>query len=191
MEKGNSSYCLSSERLRYQLWEEKDAHFLFDHYTNNEILKYMKECKLNSKEEALQNLRNYNKDFLINGYSMLKTVEKESNNVIGVSGCFQILVDEKGGRVDDQNTTESKNFEVELGYDYNPRFWGKGYATESSNFWINYIFCKGYSNKIVAFTDLDNLVSQRVLFKCSFEKGKETSTYLDIDKVWKFELRKK
>ena len=48
-----------------------------------------------------------------------KTIEKESNKVIVVTGIFVIKVGERGGRIEDDK--EGK-VEIELGYDFNPDF---------------------------------------------------------------------
>lgn len=114
---------MESERLEFFTWEEGDKYFLLDHYSKDIILKYMQECRLDSIEQATETLRQYNKDYQENGVSLLKTIEKNSGNIVGVSGIFLIKVDAKGSRIDDK---KEGNIELELGYDFNPNYWGKG-----------------------------------------------------------------
>lgn len=63
--------------------------------------------------------------------------------------------------------------ELELGYVIAPEFQGKGLATEIAGALADYAFRRFSAPLVVAVTDPENLVSQKVLLKCGFRlKGK-------------------
>lgn len=53
----------------------------------------------------------------------------------------------------------------ELGYRLRLKYWGKGYATETTNGMIDYYFNLGGVNKIAADVNIDNSASVRILEK--------------------------
>lgn len=62
--------------------------------------------------------------------------------------------------------------DLELGYVIDPRFRGMGLATEIARGIAAYAFQRFPVPKVVAVTDPENLVSQKVLLKCGFrQKG--------------------
>ena len=114
---------LQTKRLEFQKWEEEDCEFLLKHYSNQKVLKFMEECVLNNLEEATNLLREFNEDYSKHSFSQLKVIEKESGKLIGVAGCWEIKTDENGSRIEDD---KEGNIELEIGYDLDPNFWGKG-----------------------------------------------------------------
>jgi len=51
----------------------------------------------------------------------------------------------------------------EIGYVFNPLYWGEGYATESSNCLLQYAFLKLDAHRVTAFCDPENTASWRLL----------------------------
>jgi [ribosomal protein S5]-alanine N-acetyltransferase len=58
--------------------------------------------------------------------------------------------------------------EIEIGYAFDPPFWGQGYATEAVERLKIYAKTTLNTQQLVAFTDPDNKGSQAVLSKCGF-----------------------
>lgn len=77
----------------------------------------------------------------------------------------------------------------ELCYGFAENHWGKGYATESSQALVDYLFREVKVHKISADTDPDNFASQKVLYKLHFKiEGVAKEQHLDKkNKVWKDE----
>jgi RimJ/RimL family protein N-acetyltransferase len=59
--------------------------------------------------------------------------------------------------------------DMEIGYGLHPDHWGQGYITEAAELICEYLFQRYPIEKITAYTNLDNLGSQRVLEKCGFQ----------------------
>ena len=57
----------------------------------------------------------------------------------------------------------------ELGYRFIPRFWGKGFATESARAWVNYAFDELKIPKLFAVKDLEHHSSKNVLHQLGFK----------------------
>lgn len=60
--------------------------------------------------------------------------------------------------------------EIELGYRFARKHWGKGYATEITKAALQYGFQKLGFSEIIAMTDPQNLASQKILNKIGFTK---------------------
>ncbi len=84
---------------------------------------------------------------------------KETNEPIGTCGIGAYQLD---GRE-----------EMELGYRFCLKHWGKGYATEASNALLTYGFQDLKLNRIIAFAIKENPASLKVIEKLSFDFVKE------------------
>lgn len=60
--------------------------------------------------------------------------------------------------------------EYEVGYVLAPEWWGQGLVSEVVPPLCAYLFQQSGTQKIVAFTDPENIASQRVLLKCGFRE---------------------
>jgi RimJ/RimL family protein N-acetyltransferase len=57
-----------------------------------------------------------------------------------------------------------------ISYEFDPSFWGNGFATEALHCFIERYFCLFPDNRFVyALVDIENVASTRVLEKCGFE----------------------
>jgi [ribosomal protein S5]-alanine N-acetyltransferase len=57
-----------------------------------------------------------------------------------------------------------------VGWNFNPRFQGKGYAKESTEAWINFLFEQCDARRIYAYVEDDNLASQKLCERLGFRK---------------------
>ncbi|MDP9954940.1 GNAT family N-acetyltransferase [Epilithonimonas hungarica] len=161
--------------LRKLTPDDLDDMFLLD--SNPDVVKYVGIQPLTKKEESLEMIENIIDQYEKNGTARLAVIEKESNRFIGWSG-IKLLTEEVNG---------FKNV-YELGYRFLPEFWGKGYATESAKASLHIGFDQLNADKIYAYADVENLVSNYILTKLGFEnKG----TFLDKGDIcnW-YELKK-
>lgn len=89
-------------------------------------------------------------------HGMASVFLNDSDEFIGQSGIFHI------GHYDLQP-------EIEIGYRFHKRHWGKGYATEITNGLVDWGFENLDIDTIVAFVETENIASKRVLKKCGFQ----------------------
>ncbi len=77
----------------------------------------------------------------------------------------------------------------ELCYGFHENYWGKGYATEASKCFVDYLFRKVKMHKITADTNPYNFASQKVLYKLGFKlEGVAKEKNLDRKtNIWKDE----
>lgn len=96
-------------------------------------------------------------------------VLKENSKVIGVVEIFDI----ENCRMGD------------VAYRFHPKYWGKGFATESMTAAIEFIFSKTEMKRLNGAADVRNIASNRVLEKCGFiregtiRQGKMVRVYCD------------
>lgn len=149
---------LETERLILRTWTYADAERLFEICSDAETMLHIGDRKPYESIEVAQEFLNWAVPYqLKTGFCRWAVIEKESGKIIGSCGfAFR-----------DMN-------EVELGYLFDRKFWGKGFATEAARACLHYGFHEIGFEKIIALTDLDHKKSQNILRKIGFyERGIE------------------
>ena len=142
---------LETERCFLRTWKQEDAEDALKIWGDSQVMKYVGEPfeNLEKAERALQNAIAAQKK---NGICLWAVVEKANQTIIGACGFH--LFEEKV---------------LEIAYHFIPEVWGKGFASETVKECIEYAFAKLDVEKIVGFTDSENVGSQKVLEKNGFE----------------------
>jgi len=146
---------IETERLVLREINESDIDFVFTHFSNEDVCRYLyDEEPLTSREEAEQIIewyknprgKNHNRWIILN---------KESKESMGTCGYHR---------------WDKKNKTAEIGYDLGKDFWGKGYMKEA----LIYIIKRGFSvmdlNRIQAFISIDNARSYKLLESIGFTR---------------------
>ena len=110
---------------------------------------------LDEAHETITRIRQQYKDF---GIGRWAAIEKSSGDFIGWTGLKYI----------DYEDNNHINFH-DVGYRLIPRFWGKGYATESAKAAIQYGFETMKLEEIIGTTHIDNKASRNALEKCGLK----------------------
>lgn len=145
---------LETKRLKLRKWTDADCSALFEILSNPEVVRNVDDGKPFSFEKTRKFLGAMEKSMQENGFCRWQVVEKTSGELIGTCGF---------GRIRETN-------EIELGYLFAQKHWGKGYATEIAQAALAYGFNKLGFREIIALTDLENTASQKVLEKIGFNK---------------------
>jgi [ribosomal protein S5]-alanine N-acetyltransferase len=143
---------LETNRLALRKWTDADCDALFEILRDPLVARYIADGKpfsLEKVKEFLEWAASYEQ---ANGFCRWKTIEKSSGEIIGSCGFAR-----------PHGTTE-----IELGFLFAQKHWGKGYATEIAAAAVNYGFKKLGFREIIAMTDIENTASQRVLEKIGF-----------------------
>lgn len=144
---------LETDRLILRELNEEDIDFIYNHFSNEDVCKYLYDAEpLKQHEEALE-IINWYKDFEIKNHSRWGIVLKESNILIGTCG-YHFL--------------DRINKIVEIGYDLNKDFWGQGYMTEALKEIIDVAFTNMQLNRIQAYVYIENIASFKLLEKLKF-----------------------
>ena len=137
---------ISTERVALRKMVLEDVDMLLAIFSDKEVMKYYPSCK--NRKDTLNwidwTLHHYN----VYGFGMWIVEDKESGQLLGQCGLvLQKLV---------------HGVEVELGYLFAKRHWGKGYATEAA------FACKEYAlnelglSKLISLIDPQNVASLKV-----------------------------
>lgn len=89
------------------------------------------------------------------GFTLGSIFEKDTSEFVGRGGLVYLALDDSQP-------------DIEIGYMLHKHFWGKGYATELAEAFLQWGFAHLPVEKLVAVTHPDNAVSQRVLAKVGF-----------------------
>ena len=160
---------LETERLILRNWTDADCDALFEILQDAEVVRHIDDRRPFSREKTRQFLDSMKKYERENEFCRWKVIEKSSGEIVGTCGF---------GRIAETN-------EIELGYLFRQKSWGKSYATEIAEAATIYGFNKLGFREIIALTDLENAGSQKVLEKIGFAKrgieiykGEENLVYL-------------
>ena len=147
---------LQTPRLYLRQFLPEDANFLFEMNNEPDVIHYTGDVPFANEEGALRMIQSYDQ---YEKYKMgrLMVILKESGEKLGWCGLkYFIEVDE-----------------VDLGYRFKKKNWGKGYATESSGVCLNYGFKELQLPFIKAIAKPENISSTNVMKKSGMHFWKE------------------
>lgn len=163
---------LETSQLILRNTERSDAKQLFSYFSQDIVTRYYDVETFDNINEAFLLINTFHDLFNTRKAIRWGIVLKENNRLIGTCGFHQI---------------EEEHGKVELGYELDPHYWGKGLMTEAVTEIIKFGFNIVSINRIEAFFDQNNRSSEHLLKKCGFqmegtlkqrffEKGK----YMDV-----------
>lgn len=145
---------LETDRLIIKLTSIEDFDNILALRSDPEVQKYTTQppAKRQDVQRFLDNVIPYQEK---HGHGMASVFEKTTGQFIGQAGIFHI------GHYDLQP-------EIEIGYRFHKKYWGKGFATEATEALVAWGFEHLDIGTIVSFVETENLASRRVLEKCGF-----------------------
>ncbi|WP_010676642.1 GNAT family N-acetyltransferase [Bacillus timonensis] len=149
---------LKTERLYLRQYGQEDIYSLHSIFSDPETMKYYPApfSEEQTKNWIIKNQKRYIED----GFGLWAVCLKETNELIGDCGLVTQNVDGQ--------------FEVEIGYHINKKYWSKGYASEAAEGCKEYGFYQLGFTKLISIIDPRNLPSIRVAEKIGFTKEKES-----------------
>ena len=151
---------IETERLILRPVLDTDVDGMFALDSDPEVHKYLGNMPITKKSEVEEYIRFLQQQYKERGIGRWAVIHKETNEFMGWSGIKYL------------NESEQMNgiYNVcELGYRFIPKFWGKGYATESAQAWVDYMFNEAGVKSLYAAADIPNKGSVNVLQKVGFE----------------------
>ncbi|WP_438962444.1 GNAT family N-acetyltransferase [Nonlabens sp.] len=146
-----------TERLLLRPFQEDDAPFLFELNSDEEVMRYTGDVPFKSIEEARKFAIDYihkpDSQFIKYQMGRLAVIRKEDHAFIGWSGL---------------KYHPEENF-VDTGYRLMKKYWGKGYATESTKRVLQHGFEDHELDAVVAHVHEHNIGSQRVALKLNMK----------------------
>jgi ribosomal-protein-alanine N-acetyltransferase len=152
------NFYIETERLILREFRETDVDGFFEMDSNPAVHKYLGNNPISTIEQAKVGVANIMQQYLDNGIGRWATIEKSSGNFIGWSG-LKFIREYENNRI---------NF-YDVGYRLIPKYWGKGYATESCKAALAYGFNTMQLNEIIGTANVENKASRRALEKCGLK----------------------
>lgn len=136
-----------TERLIMRPFSDADTDAIAAMRADAEFMRFIKPPE--SRRQSIAWMRMVSRYWDTGGFGFWAVILKETGETIGWSGTWNL-----------QETCEP-----EIGFAVAPRFWGRGFATESACVALNYSFNKRRAVKTVAVAMPNNLASRRVMEK--------------------------
>lgn len=174
-------FYLETERLILRDLLESDLEGIFELDSNPEVHKYLGENPIKDKQQAADIIQFVQKQYRDLGIGRLAAIEKSSGDFIGWSGLKL--------NTGDKETLNGKTEFYDIGYRFIPRYWGKGYATESAWAALDFGFKQLNLETICGAAEVDNIASNIVLEKIGL-KFINTFNFEDKKANW-YELKQK
>jgi ribosomal-protein-alanine N-acetyltransferase len=146
---------LETERFILRKGIDDDSRDIFELYSDENVIKYLPLTSFDSVEDAIDELNWYDKIFKEQTGLRWVIEEIKTNKVIGTCGYLNY---------------EKEHSRIEIGYDLNPKYWGKGVMQEALSNIIHFAFTSMEINKIEAKIEPENKSSIRLLEKLNFSK---------------------
>lgn len=128
-----------------QIWGDADAMRLFPRVLNRQEM----------TEWIDRNLKRYE----CHGHGVWAVILKDSQQFVGDCG---LVIQEVDGVE-----------ELEVGYHFNPKFWGRGFATEAARGCMEYAFTQLNRRRVISMVRPENLPSRRVAERNGLKIEKE------------------
>lgn len=173
-------FYLETERLILRELLESDLEGMFELDSDPMVHKYLGNKPISTKQEAAEAINFIQLQYKERGIGRFAAVEKSTGNFIGWSG----LKLNKGPK---EELNGIQDF-IDIGYRFIPKYWGKGYATESSIASLHYGFNTLNYSLICGAAELENKASNKILQKIGLN-FKNDFYYQEIRCKW-YELSK-
>ena len=146
---------LETQRLILRAWQKSEAKRLFEICRDAKVMKHIGKGKPYKTIEDAEKFLNWAEKYQEKmGFCRWAVTRKPSGEIIGSCGFVRL----------------SETKEIELGYLFERKFWGQGFATEAAGGCLKYGFENLGFREIIALTDLQHTASQNVLEKIGFTK---------------------
>jgi ribosomal-protein-alanine N-acetyltransferase len=171
---------VETERLILREMGNDDLEGMFALDSNAIVHKFLGGKPIKTKVEAQKHIDYIRMQYDTYGIGRWAVIEKTTGEFIGWSGLKLNFENEMNGY---------RNF-IDVGYRLIPKYWGKGYATESAKAAIDYGFEKKEYKAIYGLAELDYKASRNILQKLGlthiedfyYEPEKASLAWYEINK---------
>ncbi len=171
---------IETDRLILREMVPTDVDGMFELDSDPLVHKYLGNNPVTSKEQVMKYINFIREQYEKRGIGRFAAIEKASGDFIGWSG-IKLNTGEK-------ETLNGNDHFYDIGYRFIPRYWGKGYATESSIATLKYGFEELGIETMCGAAEVENIASNKVLQKIGLKFINEF-TYDDIKCYW-YELNR-
>jgi ribosomal-protein-alanine N-acetyltransferase len=151
---------LSTPSLDLRPFAETDAEAMHRIYSDPVVMRYVATGPAANLAATLRLLRDYTVHQRAHGFSFWGVVERASGELVGDAGLYR-----------------TPSGEVELGYTLAAASWGRGYATEAAEAWLEAAFGTLGIAEVIALAEPANGASLRVLEKVGMRRTGERKAF--------------
>lgn len=162
---------LETPRLLFRLIKASDAEAMFEMDSDPEVHLYLGNNPLKHIDECYPIIENLQWQYNEFGMARMAVILKETGEFLGWAGLKR------------ERNLPDRGIFIDLGYRFIQKHWGKGYASEAAQAWVDYGFDVLKLEKINAFIDVDNLASRKVIEKVGL-KFIETFDFEGTEEAW-------
>lgn len=152
---------IETNRLILRNFAPSDAAGLLE-YTANPRVNCFMDHQMSTLEEAAAEVEKRSKDD-----SHIAVCLKDSNELIGE--LFGMTEDREANS-DSNSSSSSESDTYSIGWNFNGRFEGKGYASESARAFIEHLFMEQGIRRVYAYVEDDNFRSQKLCEKLGMRR---------------------
>ncbi len=162
---------LETPRFYLRQFLLSDAKSFFELNSDEDVMRYTGDEPFENENAALDFLKQYD-PYSQSGMGRWAVIDKESGEYMGWCGLKY----------------QPEDDEVDVGYRFFKRHWGKGVASETAQACIDYGFNELNLQRIIARVHPDNPASVRVLEKCGMKRI--GTAFCIIPDAYKYEILK-
>lgn len=166
---------LESERLITRKLTLADAEAWSVFFEDEEAQKFLPKFFDSAKERATHLIDKQLERYDEKRFGLQVILNKQTNEFLGLCGLLLQKVDGKD--------------EIEVGYHFFKKHWGKGYAPEAAKLFLNYAFENNLTDSVISVIDIENFNSQRVAEKNGLKIEKQIKYFDDTD-VFIYRIKK-
>jgi len=174
------TFYLETERLILRDLLESDVNGIFELDSDPMVHEYLGKKPIRTKKEAKKVIEFIREQYIQRGIGRFAAIEKSSGDFIGWSGL-------KFNTGDKEIIGDKRDFH-DIGYRLIPRYWNKGYATESSLACLDLGFKNLELNTIVGAAEIGNIASNKVLERIGLQYVEQL--HLDGEMINWYQLKK-
>lgn len=150
-------FYIETERLILRDLLESDVDGMFELDSNPLVHKYLGNKPIKTKTQAEEAIHFIRQQYAERGIGRFAAIEKASGDFIGWTGL-------KFNTGDKEVLVDKRDF-YDIGYRFIPRYWGKGYASESSFATLDFGFKELNIETMSGAAEIGNIASNKVLQK--------------------------
>lgn len=148
-------FHIETDRLILRELRDSDLKDWFEMDSDPEVHRYLGNQPVHDIEQIEGAFQAICQQYESNGIGRWATIERSSGKFIGWSG-LKLVREEENNHID----------YYDVGYRLNPKYWGKGYASEACRAALDYGFTTLNVREIIGTVHEENKASRRVLEKC-------------------------
>ncbi|MCT4698110.1 GNAT family N-acetyltransferase [Tenacibaculum haliotis] len=173
-------FHLETDRLILREIRKTDINGMFELDSDEKVHKYLGKKPINTILQAEENIQFIHQQYKELGIGRFACIEKATGQFIGWSGL-------KHNTGEKEKLNGHKDF-VDIGYRFIPRFWRKGYASETAFACLKFGFKEMNYDTIYGAADIENVGSNKILRKIGLQFVNQFN-YKEVKVNW-YELKK-